>query len=126
MQSKTVGVSGVDSLSTTVEINFILSKLYFKKLTKKQLNVSKFVFCSMWKTVFFHLFWVIFLKVLYKIVLLSSIKVPYKSVLLSIITCRHSLLTYLNKKYFIKAFYLLSSKNVALRNLRIWRVTVNS
>ena len=108
-------MSGVYSLSTTVDITFILPKLDLKKSPKKQLNFSNPIFCSMWKTeqlfIFFHLS---FSKVLYKSVLLSFVKVPYKSVLLSIITCCHLLLTYLTKKYFIKAFYL-STKNAAFQ-----------
>ena len=107
MQSKSVGVSGVYSLSTTVEINFILPKLYFKKLTKKQtFQNPSFAQCE--KQYFFIFFYLSFPKVLYKIVLLSILKVPYKSVLLSIITRRHLLLTYHSQKYFIKAYYYLA------------------
>ena len=96
-------MSGVYSLSTTVEIIFILPKLYIKKSIKKLLN-------SMRKTeqrfiTFFH---ISFPKVLYKSVLLSIIKVSYKSVVLSVITCRQLSLTYHTQKYFIKAFYYLA------------------
>ena len=48
------------------------------------------------------------------------IKVPYKSVLLPVITCHHLSLAYHTQKYLIKVLYkgvLLSSKNVALRDL---------
>ena len=104
---------GVYSLSTTVDIAFILPKLHPKKSTKKQLNFSNSIFCSMRKTeqlfIFFHLS---FLEVLYKSVLLSIVKVPYKSVLLSIINCRH--LSYPNVLY---KSVLLSSKNAVLCNL---------
>ena len=91
-------MSGVYSLSTKVGITFILPKLDLKKPTKKQLNFSNSIFCSVWKTeqlfiIFFHL---------------SFLKVLHKSVLLSITTCRHSLLTYHTQKYFIKAFYCLA------------------
>ena len=104
---------GVYSLSTTVDIAFILPKLHPKKSTKKQLNFSNSIFCSMRKTeqlfiIFFHLS---FLEVLYKSVLLSIVKVPYKSVLLSI-NCRH--LSYPNVLY---KSVLLSSKNAVLCNL---------
>ena len=69
-------MSGVHSLSTAVEITFILPKVYLKKLIKKQLNFSNFTFCFMWKTgqlfmIFFHLS---FPEVLHKSVLLSIIK----------------------------------------------------
>ena len=50
MQSKSVRLSEVYSLSTTVEITFILPKLYLKKSIKKQLNFWNSIFCSMWKT----------------------------------------------------------------------------
>ena len=105
-------MSGVYSLSTTVEITFILPNLYLKKSIKKQLNFSNSIFCSMWKTeqlFFFFFFHLSFPKVLYKSALFSIIKVPYKDVLLSIITCCHLSLTYKS--------VLLSSKNVALRKL---------
>ena len=99
-------MSGVYCLSTTVEITFILAKLYLKKLIKKLLNFPNSIFCSMWKTeqrfVIFFFFHLSFPKVFYKSVLLSIIKVPYKGVLLSIITCRHLSLTYHTQKYFIE------------------------
>ena len=109
MKSKCLVMPGVYSLSTTVDITFIIPKLDLKKPTKKQLNFSNSIFCSMWKTeqlfiVFFHLS---FLKVLYKSALMSIVKVLYKSILLSIITCDHLLLSYHTQKYFIKAFYYL-------------------
>ena len=105
---------GVYSLSTTVDIAFILPKLHPKKSTKKRLNFSNSIFCSMRKTeqlfiIFFHLS---FLEVLHKSVLLSIVKVPYKSVQLSIINCRH--LSYPNVLY---KSVLLSSRNAVLCNL---------
>ena len=101
-------MSGVYSLSTTVDITFILPKLVLKKPTKKQLKFSNSIFCSVWKTeqllfiIFFHL---------------SFPKVLYKSVLLSIITCRTSLLIYHTQKYFIKAFYYLTKTWLSLINV---------
>ena len=104
---------GVYSLSTTVDITFILPKLHPKKSTKKQLNFLNSIFCSMRKTATFHLFFHLsFPEVLYKSVLLSIVKVPYKSVLLCIINCRH--LSYPNVLY---KSVLLSSKNAVLCNL---------
>ena len=106
---------GVYSLSTTVGLTFIPTKLNLKKSTKKQLNFSGPIFCSVWKTeqlfsiFFFHLS---FQKVLYKGVLLSAVKVSQKSVLLSVITCRH--LSY--PKILYKSV-ILSSKNVTFPNL---------
>ena len=86
-------MSGVYSLSTTVDITFILPKLDLKKSTKKELNFSNSIFCSVWKTeqlfIFFFFFALIIPKSIYKSVLLSIVKVPYKSVLLSNICCRH-------------------------------------
>ena len=100
-------MSGVYSFSATVDITFILPKLDLKKSTKKQLNFSNSIFCSVWKTeqlfiIFFHL---------------SFLKVLYKSVLLSITTCRHSLLTYHSQNYFIKAFYYLAKTWLSLINV---------
>ena len=43
-------MSGVYSLSTTVDITFILPKLDLKKSAKKQLNFSNSIFCFVWKT----------------------------------------------------------------------------
>ena len=104
---------GVYSLSTTVDIIFILPKLHPKKSTKKQLNFSNSIFCSMRKTAtFHHFFHLSFPEVPYKSVLLSIVKVPYKSVLLSIINCRH--LSYPDVLY---KSVLLSSKNAVLCNL---------
>ena len=109
-------MSGVYSLSATVDITFILPKLDLKKLTKKQLNISNTIFCSVWKTeqlfiIFFH---VSFAKVLHKSVLLSTVKVPYKSVLLSIITYHHLLLAYHIQRHFVKAFYYLAKTWLSL------------
>ena len=98
-------MSGVYSLSTTVGLTFIPPKLDLKKSTKKQLNFSNSIFCSVWKTE--QLFIIIFFH-------LSFPKVLYKSVLLSIITCRHSLLIYHTQKYFIKAFYYLAKTWLSL------------
>ena len=72
-------MSGVYSLSTTVDITFILPKLDLKKPTKKQLNFSNSIFCSVWKTEqLFNFIFHLFLKVLYKSILVSVVKVPYK------------------------------------------------
>ena len=100
-------MSGVYSLSTTVDITFILPKLVLKKPTKKQLKFSNSIFCSVWKTE--QLFFIIFFH-------LSFPKVLYKSVLLSIITCRPSLI-YHTQKYFIKAFYYLTKTWLSLINV---------
>ena len=43
-------MSGVYSLSTTVDITFILPKLDLKKSAKKQLNFSNSILCFVWKT----------------------------------------------------------------------------
>ena len=92
--------------------NFVLPKLYLKKLIEKQLNFSSSIFCSIWKTeqlfiiFFFHLS---FQKVLYESALFFIIKVPYEAVLLSIITCHHLSLTYHTQKYFIKSYYCLAT-----------------
>ena len=51
-------MSGAHSLSTTVDITFILTKLDLKKPTKKQLNFSNSIFCSVRKTE--QLFFIIF------------------------------------------------------------------
>ena len=119
-------MSGVYSLSTTVEITFILPKVYLKKWTKKQLNFKFYLLlnarmleslalsnnilalCEKLSNLSSFIFHLSFPKVLYKSVLLSVIKVPYKRVLSSIITCRHLSLTYHTQKYFIKAFYYLA------------------
>ena len=116
-------MSGVYSLSTTVEITFILPKVYLKKWTKKQLNLNllnarmleslalsnnTLALCEKLSNLSSFIFHLSFPKVLYKSVLLSVIKVPYKSVLSSIITCRHLSLTYRTQKYFIKSFYYLA------------------
>ena len=105
-------MSGVYSLSTTVDVSFILPKL--------DLNFPNSIFCSRWKTV--QLFIALschlsFLKLLYKSVLLSIVKVPYKSVLLSIITCHHLLLTCHTQKYFTKAFYYLGKTWLCVINV---------
>ena len=90
-------MSGVYSLSTKVGITFILPKLDLKKPTKKQLNFSNSIFCSVWKTeqLFFIFFSLIIPKstlqkrsIIYYylsplIIDLSYPKVLYKSVLLS-------------------------------------------
>ena len=86
---------GVYSLSATIEITFILLKLYLKKLTKKQLNFS-FALCEKLSNFSLFLFHLLHPKVL------------YKQVLLSIITCRHLSLAYHNQKSFIKVFYYLA------------------
>ena len=125
---------GVYSLSTTVEITFILPNLHLKKSTKNQLNFSNSIFCFTWKTknirelssltfleklnnfsyFFFNLS---FPKVLYKSVICLIVKVPYKVVLLSIITCRRLSLTYHTQKYFIKALYYLAKTWLCVTNV---------
>ena len=71
-------MSGVYSLSTTVEITFIIPNLYLKKSTKKQLNSSNSVFCSRKNWVTFHHFFFIYhpqkylIKVLGNLLLLSA------------------------------------------------------
>ena len=109
-------MSGVYSVSTTVDITFIFPKLDLKKSTKKQLNFSDSIICSVWKlsnysSFFFHLS---FPKLLYISVLLSIVKVPYRSVLLSIITCRHLLLADHTQKHFVKALYYLAKTWLSL------------
>ena len=117
-------MSGVYSLSTTVEITCILPKLS-QKIDKEAINRSLFLkhlrtatsaiklfklhillYVKNWAT-FHHFFHLSFSKVLYESVLFFIIKVLYKDVLLSIITCRHFLLTY-TQKHFIKAWYCLA------------------
>ena len=69
---------GVYSLSTTVEITFILPNLYLSKSTKKQLNSSNSVFCSRKNWVTFHHFFFIYhpqkylIKALGNLLLLSA------------------------------------------------------
>ena len=123
-------MSGVSSLSTTVEITCILPKLSWK-IDKEPINRSLFLkhlrvatsaiklfklhillYVKNWAT-FHHFFHLSFSKVLYESVLFFIIKVLYKDVLLSIITCRHLLLTYHTQKVLYKSV-LLSSKNVVL------------
>ena len=118
-------MSGVSSLSTTVEITCILPKLSWK-IDKEPINRSLFLkhlraatsaiklfklhillYVKNWAT-FHHFFHLSFSIVLYESVLFFIIKVLYKDVLLSIITCRHLLLTYHTQKYFIKAYYCLA------------------
>ena len=109
-------MSNVYSLSTVVEITFILRKLYLKKLINKQLNFSNSIFCSMCKT---EQHFTIFFSVIIPKSTLQKRSIVYK------------------KKYLIKAFYyylspliidlsyskvlcksvLLSSKNVTLCKL---------
>ena len=108
MQGKSVRLC----LSTTVEVTFILPKLYLKKLVKKLLNFLNSIFCSMWKTeqrfiIFFFTYHSqkYFTKAFFG--LLCIIKVPCRNVLLSIIICCHLLLTYHTQKYFIKECYYI-------------------
>ena len=105
-------MSGVYSLSTTVEITFILPKLYLKKSIKKQLNFSSSIFCSMWETeqLFIISFFTYHSGKYFSIlcVLFFIIKVPYEDVLLSITTCRHLSLTCYTQKYLVKAYYYLA------------------
>ena len=101
-------MSGVYSLATTLEITFILPKLYLKKSIKKQVNFSNFILCFIWKTeqcfiTFFSLI----------IPISTSQKrsfVYYKSALWkrSINTCRHLSLTFYTQQYFIKELYYLA------------------
>ena len=104
-------MSGVYSLSTTVEITCILPKL-FQKIDKEAINRSLFLkhlrtatsaiklfklhillYVKNWAT-FHHFFHLSFPKVLCENVLFFIIIVLHKDVLLSIITCRDLLLTY--------------------------------
>ena len=115
-------MSGVYSLSTTVEITCVLE--ISLKIDKEAINRSLFLkhlrtatsaiklfklhillYVKNWAT-FHHFFHLSFSKVLYESVLFFIIKVLYKDVLLSIITCHHLLLTYHTQKYFIKAYCL--------------------
>ena len=97
-------MSGVYSLSTTVDITFILPKLDLKKPTKKQtFQTPSFALCgklSNFSLLFFFTY--------------HSQKFLQKR---SIITCRRSLLTYHTQKYFIKSFCYLAKTWLSL----IWR-----
>ena len=112
-------MSGVYSFSITVEITFILPKSFLKKSTKKHLNFSNYIFCSMWKT-YHHLFFtyhsqMYFIKAFYCLLRSSIKKYLIKMLyylLLPIITCRHFLLTYRTQKYFIKVFYYLAKTSL--------------
>ena len=109
MQRKSVALClvYVCSLSTTVEITFIVKK----NQQKKQLNFFKLrllLYVKNRKLSSFFYFHLSFPKTPCKSALLSIIKLPYKSVLLSISTCRHLSLTSHTQKYFIKAFYYLT------------------
>ena len=116
-------MSGVYYLSTTVDITFILLKQDLKKPTKKQLNFSNSIFCSVWKTE--QLFFIFFSLIIPKSTLQKrSIIYYYLSPL--IIDLSYPKVLYKS--------VLLSSKNVAFPNLRSliilkrgpakWRVTV--
>ena len=98
-------MSGVYSLSTTVDITFILPKLDLKT-DKKAIKLFKLHFwlCVKNGATFHHFFFFS----------LIIPKVLYKSVLLSIITFRHSLLTYYTQRYFIKALYYLAKTQHSL------------
>ena len=96
-------MSGVYSLSTTVDITFILPKLDLKKPTKKQLNFSNSIFCSVRKTE--QLFIIIFFSL---IIPKSTLQKRF------IITCCHSLLTYHTQRYSIKVFYYLAKTWLSL------------
>ena len=111
MQSKSVALCLVYNLFQPPRNNFYFPELYLKKLTKKQLNFSSPIFCSIYKNwvTFHHFLHLSFPKVLYKSVLLYIIKVPHKNVLLSVITCHHLSLTYHTQTYFTKALYYLQS-----------------
>ena len=90
-------MSGVYSLSTTVDLTFIPPKLDLKKLTKKQFSFSNSIYCSVWKTE--QLFIIFFSLIIPKstlqkrsivyyylsplIIDLSYPKILYKSVVLS-------------------------------------------
>ena len=122
MQSKSVslfisGVSGVYSLSTKVEITFILPKLYPKKSIKKKLNFPNSIFCYVWKTEqLFTFFSLIFPEsTLWKLSILY-----YKSTLWICSIIYYYLPPLIIDLSYPKIFYksvLLSSKNVALRKL---------
>ena len=115
-------MSGVYFLSTTVDITFILPKLNLKKATKKQLNFSNSIFCSVWKTE--QLFFIIFFSLIIPkstlqkrsiiyyylsplIIDLSYPKVLYKSVLLSSKNVVFPNLTSLIIKAYSKCFYFV-------------------
>ena len=112
-------MSGVYSLSSTVEKTFILPKLYLKKSIKKQLNFPNSIFCSMWKTeqlfIFFFFSLIIPESTLWKRSILY-----YKSML-----WRCSIIYYylaplvidLSCPEVLYKSVLLSSKNVAQRKL---------
>ena len=68
-------MSGVYSLSTTVEITFILPKLYLKKINKKATELCKLhllLYMNNWATFHHFFFHLSYPKVLYESVLLSS------------------------------------------------------
>ena len=105
------------SFSITVEITFILPKLFLKKSAQKQLKFSNSIFLLYVKNsvTYHHLFFtyhsqMYFIKAFYCLLWPSIKKYLTKTfyyLFFPIITCRHLLLTYHSQKYFIKAFYCL-------------------
>ena len=98
---------GVYSLSTTVGLTFIPTKLDLKKSTKKQLNFSGPIFCSVWKTeqlfsIFFFTYHSkkYFIKAFYCLLSRYVKKAFYYLLLL--------VATYHTQKYFIKVLYYLA------------------
>ena len=89
-------MSAVYSLSTTVEITFVLPKLYLTNRQKAIQLIKLRLLFYVKNRAAFHLF------------KLSFPKILSKSFLLSIITCRHLSWTYHSQKYFIKTFYYLA------------------
>ena len=100
-------MSAVYSLSTTVDITFILPKLNLKKPTKKQLNFSNSIFCSVWKTE--QLFFIIFFSLIIPKSTLQKRSTIYYYLSPLIIDLSYPIVLYKS--------VLLSSKNVAFTNL---------
>ena len=101
-------MSGVYFLSTTVDITFILPKLNLKKATKKQLNFSNSIFCSVWKTE--QLFFIIFFSLIIPKSTLQKGSITYYYLSSLIIDLSYPIVLYNS--------VLLSSKNVAFPNQR--------
>ena len=100
-------MSGVYSLSTTADITFILPKLDLKKPTKKQLNFSNSIFCSVWKTE--KLFIIIFFSLIIPQSTLQKCSIIYYYLPPLIIDLSYPKVLYQS--------VLLASKNVAFPNL---------
>ena len=113
-------MSGVYSLSSTVEKTFILPKLYLTKSIKKQLNFPNSIFCSMWKTEQLFIFFFFFSLIIPESTLWKRSILYYKSML-----WRCSIIYYylaplvidLSCPEVLYKSVLLSSKNVAQRKL---------